>query len=42
MSDWKVELIEDNISEFYVEFCGPKDSEWRCVLPNCTCLDWHE
>lgn len=29
MSDWKVELIEDNISEFYVEFKGPKDSEYR-------------
>lgn len=27
MSDWKVELVEDNISEFYVEFGGPKDSE---------------
>lgn len=29
MSDWKVELIEDNISEFYVEFCGPKDSPYE-------------
>jgi hypothetical protein len=28
MSDWKVELIEDNISEFYVEFGGPKDSKY--------------
>jgi hypothetical protein len=27
MSDWKVELIEDNISEFYVDFGGPKDSK---------------
>lgn len=27
MSDWKVELVEDNISEFYVDFGGPKDSE---------------
>lgn len=27
MSDWKVELVEDNISEFYVEFYGPKDSK---------------
>lgn len=27
MSDWKVELIEDNISEFYIEFPGPKDSK---------------
>lgn len=30
MSDWKVELVEDNISEFYVEFGGPKDSECPC------------
>jgi ubiquitin-conjugating enzyme E2 H len=28
MSDWKVELVEDNISEFYVEFGGPKDSPY--------------
>jgi ubiquitin-conjugating enzyme E2 H len=27
MSDWKVDLVEDNISEFYVEFQGPKDSK---------------
>lgn len=42
MSDWKVELVEDNISEFYVDFGGPKDSEhamgtqtagsWRAAL----------
>jgi ubiquitin-conjugating enzyme E2 H len=31
MSDWKVELVEDNISEFYVEFGGPKDSEYPCT-----------
>ena len=31
MSDWKVELIEDNICEFHVDFHGPKDSEWGCV-----------
>lgn len=29
MSDWKVDLIEDNISEFYVEFQGPKDSPYE-------------
>eukprot|EP00879_Flechtneria_rotunda_P001068 GHRR01001207.1.p1 GENE.GHRR01001207.1~~GHRR01001207.1.p1 ORF type:complete len:192 (+),score=60.08 GHRR01001207.1:123-698(+) len=29
MSDWKVELVEDNISEFYVEFAGPKDSPYE-------------
>lgn len=29
MSDWKVELVEDNISEFYVEFRGPKDSPYE-------------
>lgn len=27
MSDWQVELCEDNVSEFYVTFRGPKDSE---------------
>lgn len=29
MSDWLVELVEDNISEFYVEFRGPKDSPYE-------------
>jgi hypothetical protein len=32
MSDWKVDLVEDNISEFYVEFAGPKESEFVSVL----------
>jgi len=27
MSDWKVELVEDNICEFHVVFRGPPDSE---------------
>jgi len=27
MSDWNVELVEENMSEFYVSFKGPKDSE---------------
>ena len=27
MSDWKVDLVNDNISELYVEFKGPPDSE---------------
>ena len=27
MSDFQVELVEDNISEFYLTFHGPKDSE---------------
>ncbi len=27
MSDWKVDLVDDNISELYVEFKGPPDSE---------------
>lgn len=27
MSDWEVDLVEDNISEFNVTFTGPKDSE---------------
>lgn len=29
MSDWKVELVEDNISEFFVEFKGPVDSPYE-------------
>eukprot|EP00200_Dunaliella_tertiolecta_P005626 CAMPEP_0202350990 /NCGR_PEP_ID=MMETSP1126-20121109/7829_1 /ASSEMBLY_ACC=CAM_ASM_000457 /TAXON_ID=3047 /ORGANISM="Dunaliella tertiolecta, Strain CCMP1320" /LENGTH=182 /DNA_ID=CAMNT_0048943047 /DNA_START=112 /DNA_END=660 /DNA_ORIENTATION=+ len=34
MSDWNVELVEENMSEFYVSFKGPKDSpyeggEWK-------------
>lgn len=29
MSDWKVELIEDNICEFHVDFHGPKDSPYE-------------
>jgi hypothetical protein len=27
MTDYKVDLVEDNISEFHVEFKGPVDSE---------------
>lgn len=27
MSDWQVELVEDNISEFHVVFKGPPESE---------------
>mgnify|MGYP001810611692 CR=1 FL=1 len=30
MSDWKVELVDDNISEFHVQFRGPADSEQPC------------
>jgi hypothetical protein len=26
MSDYKVELVNDNVSEFYVEFRGPPQS----------------
>ncbi len=29
MSDWKVELVNDNINELYVEFKGPKESKLR-------------
>ncbi|GBF93293.1 ubiquitin-conjugating enzyme E2 [Raphidocelis subcapitata] len=29
MSDWEVELVEDNISEFCVHFAGPKDSPYE-------------
>jgi hypothetical protein len=33
MSDWNVELVEENMSEFYVSFKGPKDS--ACSLLFC-------
>jgi len=36
MSDWKVELVDDNISEFHVEFQGPADS--KCPGPLCSLL----
>ncbi|CAD7696566.1 unnamed protein product [Ostreobium quekettii] len=29
MSDWKVEMVEDNVSEFYVEFKGPGESPYE-------------
>lgn len=29
MSDWKVELVNDNINEFMVDFAGPKDSPYE-------------
>lgn len=29
MSDWNVELVDDNVSEFTVEFGGPKDSPYE-------------
>jgi hypothetical protein len=31
LSDFKVEIVEDNISEFFVEFHGPADSEFSPV-----------
>lgn len=34
MSDYKVELINDNMQEFHVEFKGPEDS---IFLHLCTC-----
>ena len=27
MSDWEVQLVRDNMSEFNVKFVGPKDSK---------------
>jgi hypothetical protein len=37
MSDWQVELVEDNISEFHVHFKGPPDSKRRSpALPTPT------
>ena len=35
MSDYKVELVEDNISEFHVVFRGPPDSAYRRCQPAC-------
>lgn len=29
MSDWKVEMCEDSMCEFYVEFPGPKESPYQ-------------
>jgi ubiquitin-conjugating enzyme E2 H len=29
MTDWKVELVNDNLSEFYVQFQGPPDSPYE-------------
>lgn len=29
MSDWKVDLVDDNICEFYVNFPGPKESPYE-------------
>ena len=31
MSDWKVDLVNDNISELNVEFKGPPDSEYQAI-----------
>ena len=30
MSDWKVDLVNDNVNELYVVFKGPKDSAPAC------------
>ena len=35
MSDWKVDLVNDNVSEFNVVFQGPPDSA-RC--PHASCM----
>ena len=29
MSDYEVALIEDNMQEFHVKFCGPKDTPFE-------------
>eukprot|EP00192_Tetraselmis_astigmatica_P025410 CAMPEP_0117651838 /NCGR_PEP_ID=MMETSP0804-20121206/2305_1 /TAXON_ID=1074897 /ORGANISM="Tetraselmis astigmatica, Strain CCMP880" /LENGTH=81 /DNA_ID=CAMNT_0005457841 /DNA_START=337 /DNA_END=579 /DNA_ORIENTATION=+ len=29
MSDYKVDMMNDSINEFYVEFTGPKDSPYE-------------
>ena len=31
MSDWKVDLVNDNISELNVEFKGPPDSKYQAI-----------
>jgi hypothetical protein len=33
MSDWKVDLVNDNVNELYVVFKGPKDSAPASVAP---------
>jgi len=32
MSDYKVEMVNDGMSEFYVEFHGPQESKWISVF----------
>ena len=39
MSDWKVELVNDNVNELYVEFKGPKESEAACFA---FFMSWHQ
>ena len=34
MSDYKVEMINDGMQEFYLEFHGPKDSNNPLLFPN--------
>ena len=34
MSDWNVDLVNDNINEFYVTFFGPADS--ACPASSCS------
>ena len=39
MSDWKVDLVNDNISELYVDFKGPPDSESK-IAKTLQCLHY--
>ena len=34
MSDWKVDLVNDNVSEFNVVFHGPTDSALHALPPH--------
>lgn len=31
MSDYEVNLVNDNMQEFYVRFYGPTESELTCI-----------
>ncbi len=41
MSDYKVEMVNDGMNEFYVEFHGPRESMWSnfqvCIASTIVC-----
>ena len=34
MSDYEVNLVNDNMQEFFVRFYGPKESTFATVVPS--------